>query len=117
MSVDDGDLDPGARGLVVRLSGEVDVTSDHEIRAVLRKAAQRGAPVTVVDLSGVTFIDAHGIGLIAGARKSANERGRVLGVVGLHGLVAHVFRLLDLDALVLTAAERHDCEGDLGGQG
>jgi len=117
MSVDDRELDRDARRLVVRLSGELDVTSDHEIRAVLRKAAERRAPVTVVDLSGVTFIDAHGIGLIAGARRSAKERGRVLGVVGLHGLVAHVFRLLDLDALVLTAAECHDREGDLGGQG
>jgi len=90
--------------LVVRLTGELDLASDLELRALLRSTTEQGAPVTVVDLSEVTFIDAHAIGLIAAAYTSATKSGRVLGVVGLHGVVADVFHLTGLDALVLTTA-------------
>jgi anti-anti-sigma factor len=103
--------------LVVCLSGDLDLGSDVEIQALFDKIAGLEAPVTVVDLSEVTFIDAHGIGLIVAAYKSAVERGRVLKVAGLHGLVAQVFSLTHLEALVLTEAEAHDREGDAGGRG
>jgi anti-anti-sigma factor len=102
--------------LVVHLSGELDLSSDGEIRELFDKVACHGAHVTVVDLSEVTFIDAHEVGLIIAAYRSAVERGRVLGVVGLQGVVAHVFGLFHLEALVLPAAEAYDHEGDVGGQ-
>jgi anti-anti-sigma factor len=102
---------------VVCLAGELDLGSDVELRALFDKIAGHGAAVTVVDLSEVTFIDAHGIGLIVAAHRSAVERGRVLGVVGLRGPVEYVFSLFPLGDLVLTAAEAREYEGDLGGQG
>jgi anti-sigma B factor antagonist len=103
--------------LLVHLSGELDLGSEVEIRALFDKIAGHEAAVTVVDLSQVTFIDAHGIGLIVAAYRSAVEHGRVLGVVGLQGIVAHMFRLSHLDALVLTEPQAHYREGDVGGQG
>lgn len=103
--------------LVVCLAGELDLACDAEIRAVLDKIVGHGAAVTIVDLSDVTFIDAHGIGLLVSVHRSAAERGQALGVVGLRGVVAHVFSLFPLEALALTAAGAHDHEGDLGDHG
>jgi anti-anti-sigma factor len=51
------------------------------------------AGITVVELSGVTFIDSAGINALLKGRRAADERGRVFRVTGATGIVRE---LLDM---------------------
>lgn len=55
---------------VVRLYGEVDLLTAPRIEEALSEAAvlRDGIPGIVLDLSGVTFMDSTGIGLLVGQR-------------------------------------------------
>jgi anti-anti-sigma factor len=87
--------------LVVRLSGELDMSTWDELCRRLHEVACSAEVANVVlDLSGVGFIDAHSAGLIMAAEAKARVHGRVLRVDGLHDLPALVFNLLGLDHLV-----------------
>lgn len=70
-----------ASGTVVAVCGEVDVATAPRLREALTQAqARRLRDVAdrplVVDLSRVTFIDARGLGVLAGAARRAHGDGR-----------------------------------------
>ena len=54
----------------------------------------------VVDLSGVTFVDAYALGKLVELRDSLAERGGSLVVVGASARVARTFSLAKLDSLL-----------------
>jgi anti-sigma B factor antagonist len=89
---------------VVCLAGELDLASAPQVQTTLQGALELGARSVVIDLSRVTFIDARGIGLIVGARRSATQRGATLGVSGVEGQVAQVFALAGLGELIVVDA-------------
>jgi anti-sigma B factor antagonist len=68
---------------VIAVRGEVDVATAPILRRALAEADARGrrdlmgGPV-VVDLSGVTFIDASGLSVLVGAARWARGEGRML---------------------------------------
>jgi anti-anti-sigma factor len=57
---------PGGH-VVVGLSGEIDVVTAPAAREVLAEAASQGVTGITVDLGEVTFMDAAGLGVLAGA--------------------------------------------------
>ena|SRR5579862_9618751 len=69
------DLHSGAT--VVRVSGEVDLSTVGGLRAPLDELAGEGRDVTV-DLGEVTFIDASGLGALVGARDALARAGHTL---------------------------------------
>jgi anti-anti-sigma factor len=60
--------------VVVALRGEVDLANASDVGAELIAAAAR-APLIIVDLAGLTFIDASGITALVRVRKRAQEAG------------------------------------------
>ena len=95
--------------VVVSLAGELDLAV-MELEPLLLQVAESGPAATIVlDMSELDFIDAYGIGTIVNAWKVAKARGRVLRVEGLRGLPARVFRLTELEPLLV----RPPCRGDL----
>jgi anti-sigma B factor antagonist len=103
--------------VVVRLAGELDV-STAELRPLLLGAVECGSAATIVlDMSGVRFVDAHSIGVIVGAWAAAKARGRVLQVDGLQGLPARVFRLVGLEPVLVRSSRLGTSEGNAGGEG
>jgi anti-anti-sigma factor len=101
--------------VVVCLAGELDV-STVELGPLLRGVVESGAAAMIVlDMSDVCFIDAYSIGLIVGAWKAAKARDRVLRVDGLRGLPARVFRLLELESILLRRPCGDVTEGMAGG--
>ena len=60
--------------VVVRLAGELDLYNAHAVRDQLLAAAERGPERLVVDLSGLTFIDSTGLGVLIEARKAVPVR-------------------------------------------
>ena len=70
--------------IVVRLAGELDLYNAHLVRDELIAAAERGPERLIVELSGVTFIDSTGLGVLIEARtRLANRRAFLLVGPGL----------------------------------
>ncbi len=93
----------------VVLSGRLDVSSASDVRAALHEAIDLGAGDLVVDLAGVDWVDATGLGVLLGADRRAKQLGRrivlrdaaprvrrILRVTRLH-------RVLTLDAAPATS--------------
>jgi anti-anti-sigma factor len=90
---------------VVSVCGELDIGNVAQFQTLLRSVVESGAAATIVlDLSRVGFIDACSAGVVADAAAAAAGRagGGVLRVTGLRGLPQRVFRLLDLENLVIA---------------
>jgi anti-sigma B factor antagonist len=70
--------------IVVRLTGELDLYNAHLVRDALFAGAKRSPERLIVDLSGVTFIDSTGLGVLIEARTQlANRRAFLLVGPGL----------------------------------
>ena len=76
--------------LVMRLSGELDLCSAPQLRQALDDAAARTPARVVLDLGGLTFIDAAGIRAILGGVEILGPR------LILHRTPPHVMRLFTL---------------------
>jgi anti-sigma B factor antagonist len=71
-AVRDGDV------AVVALRGEVDVYAAPVLRTQLQELAVGDAGTVAVDLSGASFLDSSGVGVLIGARKRLAAGGRRL---------------------------------------
>jgi anti-anti-sigma factor len=77
--------------VVVRLEGEIDISTSEHVVHELTKAAALSDDV-VIDLQGVTFIDSTGIGLLA---QALNKGATLL----LDGAPDHVKRVIELSGI------------------
>ena len=89
-----------ARGTVVSVSGELDVASSQLLERELAKLDE--APLVVVDLRGLTFIDSTGLGVLVRAHQVAQEQGRRFGLVRGNGQVSRLLSLTGLDEELLV---------------
>ena len=89
----------------VVLDGEMDISTCPAIRRFLMAAISGGDIHLAVDMSGVTFIDASGIGVLVAAANRARRAGGGLSLVAPSRQVRRVLDLLHLDA-ILPAAQR-----------
>lgn len=83
--------------VVVHVSGEVDVYSAPVLRARLDANIREGHHRLVVDLSGVTFMDSTGLGVLVGRLKLTRVRQGTIVLAGVRDRVAKVFNLTGLD--------------------
>lgn len=89
--------------VLVTVAGEVDFASAAGLRERLFTLASAGRPL-VADLDRVSFIDAAGLGVLAGAARQAAAHGASLRVVCARRQVRRLFRLTQLDQAVPVAA-------------
>ena len=90
--------------VVIHLAGEMDLSTAAELRRLLEVVETDTAATIVLDMSEVSFIDAHSIGVILHAWTAAEVRGQVLQVDRLRGLPARVVRLLGLESTLCAGA-------------
>ena len=98
---------PGYRGC--RLTGEIDFTSSGPVQSTLLSMVLPGGGTVVADLSGITFLDSSGLGVLVQAHRTATERDTRLLVVASEP-VRKLLRLTGLDTVLeayddLSAAE------------
>jgi len=84
---------------VVAARGEVDVATAPALRDGLDEALDHDIGTVVVDLTGVTFIDSTGLGVLIGARRRCVEAGRDLRVVVAEPRILKVFEITGLTEL------------------
>jgi anti-sigma B factor antagonist len=88
----------------VAVSGRVTIDSSPALRsALLDLLCHPTAPILVIDLSAVAFLDTSGVATLLEASKAARERSAKLRVVGISGQPRILSDLTELD-VVLRAA-------------
>ena len=96
------------------LDGEIDISTCPAVRRLLMAAISGGDVHLAVDMSGVTFIDASGIGVLVAAANRARRAGGGLSLLAPSPQVRRLLDILRLDA-VLPAAERLAAPSGAGG--
>jgi anti-anti-sigma factor len=91
--------------VTVVLSGECDLAVREELIAVLLDAA-RSAPVVIVDLGGLTFMDSSGIHGLVAAHRSLRDDGGCLYAINATGVVAQVLDLTGVGELLRAPSDR-----------
>jgi anti-sigma B factor antagonist len=90
---------------VIRLAGELDLSSADALDAELRKAETGADERILLDVNGLEFIDSTGLQVILRAKRRADTDGRRLRVTRGTGHVADMFRLTALDMTLPFASE------------
>ncbi len=83
--------------LIVTLMGELDECTADGTRLVIDNAiAKGGINCVTFDMSGLTFMDSTGIGVLLGRYKIIKKNG---GVVQIRGCNSHVDRVLSMSGI------------------
>ena len=88
--------------VIVTVAGEIDIATAGRLRERLTALTARGLPL-IADLDRVSFIDATGLGALAGAAREAAEHGTSLHVVCARQQTRRLFRVTGLDRQIPLA--------------
>jgi anti-sigma B factor antagonist len=88
----------GANGYqIVSVTGELDIATAEQAYSYISEIIDgRPAPVTV-DLSGLTFCDASGLGVLARISRHARQAGRQLKLTSVRPSLLKIMRITGLD--------------------
>jgi anti-sigma B factor antagonist len=92
-----------ASSATVVLDGEIDIATAPAIRRSLMAAIRGGNVHLAVDMSGVAFIDAAGIGVLVDAANRARRAGGGLSLLAPSWPVRRLLDLFHLDVILPTA--------------
>lgn len=90
---------------VVNVSGDIDVATAAPMRDAIDALMVAGHRRLVLDLSGVTFIDSTGLGVIVGRLKGLRRGGGAMAVVASHERVLRVLDITGLDTVLPVTAD------------
>jgi anti-anti-sigma factor len=90
-------------GVVVVLSGELDLAGERQLEAALNAAHATGAPLTI-DLSGLHFIDSSGLRVLVKLHNRATTDGFSYTLIPGPPQVHRTFALCGLDRTLAFAA-------------
>jgi anti-sigma B factor antagonist len=96
---------------VISLRDELDVLDAAELQACLRDIRWHGQRRSIVDLTGLAFIDCACLSVLVGHAQAMQARGGMLALAGPRGTV---LRLLSVTGL-LTWFEVYDTVDQVGG--
>ncbi len=86
-----------SRLVIVDMVGEIDVNAVARIRDTLGDLTKAASPQIVVNLTGATYIDSSGLGILMAARREALKGGGRLALCGMTKDVRMVFELTRLN--------------------
>ena len=87
---------------VVKVQGEVDAYSAHQLRACLDEVAETPQQRIVVDVNDVGFIDSSGVGVLVASVKRLRQDGRALVVRRPTRQISKLLEITGLRHLVLV---------------
>ncbi|MEV1171427.1 STAS domain-containing protein [Nonomuraea sp. NPDC049784] len=86
-----------AAATIVHLRGELDLGTREAVRERVLRALHRSTGLLILDLSGVSFCDAAGLGVLIGVQHQARTLNIALGLAAPRPHLARVLRLTGLD--------------------
>jgi anti-anti-sigma factor len=90
-------------GALLCLAGRLDVSAAADVRMALVEAVSAGSGDLLLDLSGLTALDATGLGVLVGAHRRAQRAGRLLVLRDVPPAVARLLFLTRLDKVLRTS--------------
>jgi anti-anti-sigma factor len=81
-------------------TGELDMLTAPALQEHLDRAINEGIQAALLDLGGLTFMDANGVHLLFEARDRAQQNGEMFAVVGVGGQVRKVLELTNTVDLI-----------------
>ena len=91
---------PDSDRLTAAVSGRVSVDSSPDLRcALLGLLCRSAAPVMVIDLSAVTYLDMSGLAILLETLKAARERSVKLRMTGISGEARNLVEIAQLDTI------------------
>ncbi|GAA1241720.1 MULTISPECIES: STAS domain-containing protein [Oryzihumus] len=96
---------------VVHVGGEIDVYTAPTLRERLDEQIKAGHTHLVVDLSGVTFMDSTGLGVLVGRLKSVRAQDGSLRLVCSAERILKVFAITGLDKVFQIFGSVDDAVG------
>jgi anti-anti-sigma factor len=96
----------GASGVVVSLSGEVDMAAAPSMRACLHDAISAGASRLVIDLQAVSFLDSAALAVILAARRELGKNGHMAVVVSPDSYVRLILEIAGMPGCLDLFATR-----------
>jgi anti-sigma B factor antagonist len=94
------DVVPAGDQAAVAVTGRVTVDSSPGLRAALLELVRRRtAPVTVIDFSGVSYLDMSGLATLLEVLRAAREQSVKLRVTGISGKARTLAEIAQLDTI------------------
>src|SRR5689334_4712562 len=88
-------LVPAPGRVVVRLTGDADVSTSPQVAEALTDAAALGVPLIVVDVAGLRFWDVSGLHVLAAFTAALAPSGRQCRLVGANSSTRRLVALAD----------------------
>jgi len=92
---------------ILRLTGQFTLSTLGEFQTLVREGAH---PVTIVDLSGVPFIDSAAVGALLGFHASCAHHQRRYALTGISDRLRSIFRTTGIGALLVIYSSVEDAE-------
>jgi anti-anti-sigma factor len=96
---------------VVRASGELDLATIPEVRAIVSTIMERRPRTLVFDFDGITYLDSSGLGILVSAKKRLGEYGGELVIISSASCVRKALQLSGLEKIIRV----FDTEGQFRG--
>lgn len=84
---------------VIAVAGEIDLYTAPDLKQLVTQVIEAGARGVVIDLSGTTFLDSTGLGVLIGALKRLRARDGALAIVNVDDSIARTFEITGLDQI------------------
>ena len=108
-------VEPLPQGLVLALSGELDLATAPDVRERLGAAVDSGTRRIVVDLRAVTFMDSIGLAAVVHARSRLSAGGRLALVVAPDSYAELVLEITGMARAIAIFSDRDSAVAHLSG--
>lgn len=98
---------------ILRLAGPFMLTTLFTFQETARRDP---SPVTIIDLSGVSYIDSAALGTLLGLHVSCQRNGRKYSLIGVPPRIESLLRMCHVDDILVIHADLADAERSLTSQ-
>lgn len=98
---------PGTR--ILRLSGPLTLRNIFDLQAQFRN--DEPVPVTILDLSGVPYMDSAGMGVVVNYHVHCQNKGGQLIAIGVSPRIMELFKMTRVDSVIRIAATAEEAQG------
>jgi anti-sigma B factor antagonist len=93
---------------VIQASGELDLATVPELRAVVNQITDRSPQVLVFDFTGIRYMDSSGLGILVSAKRRLGAYAGEVIVVSAAGCVLKALSLSGLDQIITIYPSEDD---------
>src|SRR5579872_5686671 len=94
---------------ILKLTGAFTLPTIFDFQAVVREGS---APFTIIDLSGVPYMDSAALGAILGFHAACQREGRRYGLVGASDRLKTLFEVVGVRSLVHTYGSMEEAQAE-----